>query len=168
MNSRSRIHIMGSLLAVLAMVTFAVNASAKKKQAKFIAKATPAPMQRKSLVCTQGRGPAAGGCPNLEAAIKKSIGADVSCWSKLFKVEANCNVNEVNDPTSAHRPHMGFGMCGMEMSPAIRNRNRRGIACAKLKDIGSQMRCCASLMLYNNGKYFNSVGCGDVPRCKLK
>jgi hypothetical protein len=83
---------------------------------------------------------------------------------KLFAIETSCRFNLTQRKGNAGNPNVGYGLCSLEKSPAIRSVNRRGPACVDISSIENQVRCCQAIMI-DTPHYFGPVLARKVPRC---
>ena len=128
----------------------------------------------KSRSCPFGHGPMRHGkCRSKQ---KNDIIASLlghraaSCYSKLFVAESggSCKPSLYHDPVKAKNPHVGFGICAIEKSRRIRQRNRRGKNClAKdiYKSFSRQVLCCRDMVQKTRSAYFGTIKCGKTPNC---
>lgn len=104
-------------------------------------------------------------CTNLYPTVLDTIGSNLSeCFMKLFFAESGCRHKLPQAKGNAGNPHAGFGLCTIEVSPALRK--KRGLHCQKasVNDIKEQILCCRDIML-NSPRYFGPVRRKEVPRC---
>lgn len=117
----------------------------------------PAPTERAA------RG--ASGCEHMRSTVSSVVGYGAAdCYLKLFKHETGCRAHLTQRKGNAGNANVGYGICTLEKSAAVRRANRRGPECEDISTVESQIRCCQAIMR-RTPHYFGPVNRGKVPRC---
>ncbi|MCB0377647.1 MAG: hypothetical protein KDD33_04080 [Bdellovibrionales bacterium] len=131
--------------------------------------------RRTSRACPFGVGPMRHNkCKSSEKnrIITQLLGSRAAdCYSKLFVAESgsSCSPSLYHDPKKAKNPHVGFGICAIEKSKRIRQRNGRGKNCLAgdiTTSFSRQVLCCRDILEKTNARYFGTIKCGKTPNCK--
>jgi hypothetical protein len=126
----------------------------------------PAPKKRDRRQNSYGsEAGSSGSCAAIRSRVVDVVGeAKARCYMKLFSIETGCRYNLTQRKGNAGNPNVGYGLCSLEKSPAIRRVNRRGPHCEDISTIEQQVRCCQAIMR-ERPDYFGPVLRGKVPQC---